>query len=254
MPRLARKYLETSYCHVIVQGIDREYIFKDDNLKEAYKNLLKKKIKGLDAQILAYCIMDNHVHLLIYADKPEEMTKLMQKTNCSYARLYNKKNNRVGYVYRGRYYVQPITNEEQLFNCVAYIHKNPVSANIVKKMNEYKYSSYNEFFEQKDVISDNAIKLLFGSDRNYQEVFQEIHKRENMDNIAEISIKSNSETVIEEFLKTNDIELKNLLNNEKLFNKLLLQLRHDSKISLRKMAEIFNINKDRLNKIINKEL
>ena len=254
MPRLARKYLETSYCHVIVQGINREYIFKDDNLKDAYKNFLKKNLNEINVYILSYCIMDNHAHLLIYSNKPEEMAKLMHKTNCSYAKLYNKINNRVGYVYRGRYYVQPIIDESQLFNCVAYIHKNPVNANLVKRMQEYRYSSFNEFYGQKDLISDNSIKLLFGSNKNYHEIFKVIHKTETMDNIADISVQSNYQTVIENFIRKNNIKLENIPNNEKLFSTLLLQLRHDSKISLRDMSKIFNINKDRLNKIINKSL
>ena len=78
MPRLARKYLESNYFHIIIQGINREYIFEDNNLKEAYLNILKKNLKETNVNILAYCIMDNHAHFLIYSEDTTEISKLMQ--------------------------------------------------------------------------------------------------------------------------------------------------------------------------------
>lgn len=251
MPRLARKNIESLYCHVIVQGINKEYIFKDNEMKESYRTLLKRSLKEINAQILAYCIMDNHVHILVYADKIEDMSKLMHKTNSSYAKLYNKKNNRVGYVYRGRYYVQPINTEIQMFHCIAYIHKNPVKANIVLQMKDYKYSSYNEFFGKKDIISEKGIKLIFGSENNYLELYKEIHKNNEIEDIAEISMDRDVNVVIQEYLKMNKIKYDELVNDEKKFKELLLQLRHSSKLSLREMSKRFKMNKDKLNKIIN---
>lgn len=100
MPRLARKNLRSNYLHIIVQGIDRKYIFNSDRLKKEYKSILKRNLNKTNINMLAYCIMDNHAHMLIYSEKIEEITKLMQRTNTSYVRLYN----RVGYVFRDRYY------------------------------------------------------------------------------------------------------------------------------------------------------
>lgn len=254
MPRLARKNLESPYCHVIVQGINREYIFKDNNMKDAYKNILKKNLEETNVEILAYCIMDNHVHLLMYSDKPENMTKLMHKTNTSFAKLYNKVNNRVGYVYRGRYYVQQIKTEEQLYNCMVYIHRNPIKANIVLKMKDYKYSSYREFYGIKDVITSNGIKLVFGSSINYIDEFREIHKNREIENVAEIIIEKDAEKVINDFMEKHDKKIEEITKNEELFNKLLLELRHVSKSTLVDMEKIFNISKNKLNKIINKKL
>lgn len=92
MPRLARMYIESQYLHIIVQGINKEYIFKGIEAKERYKATLKKNLLDTKVKVLAYCIMDNHVHILLYSEKIEEITKLMQKTNTSYAKWYNKQN------------------------------------------------------------------------------------------------------------------------------------------------------------------
>ena len=150
MPRIARKNLSSSYMHIIVQGINKEYIFSDNHLKDAYKSILKKNLSKTNINILAYCIMNNHAHILVHSTNIQEITKLMQKTNTSYAKLYNKNKQRVGYVFRNRYYSQMILDKNHLYNCIAYIHNNPVKANIVNKLSSYLYSSYSEYLGNKD--------------------------------------------------------------------------------------------------------
>ena len=126
MPRNARKDIGSNYVHLIIQGINREYIFQEQEWKEEYIKILKSKIENIE--ILAYCIMDNHAHFLIYYTKLEELSELMRKVNTTYAMKYNKINKRKGFVFRDRFFTQPILNEMQLYNCLVYIHKNPINA------------------------------------------------------------------------------------------------------------------------------
>ena len=85
----------------------------------------------------------------------------MKTLNEDYARYYNYVKNRVGYVYRDRYLSEPITNRNYLLNCISYIHNNPVKAGIVKKCEEYKYSSYNDYINKTNYINDDILELLF---------------------------------------------------------------------------------------------
>ena len=255
MPRLPRKNLNGSFFHIIVQGINKEYIFKNTNFKKLYKNLFKKNLAETNITVLAYCIMDNHAHILLHTNQIIELTKLMQKTNTSYAKLYNKLNNRVGYVFRDRYFSQMISDISQLFNCVAYIHNNPVKASIVSKPIDYIYSSYKEYIDKKDLITDKSIELVFGKNNNYKDIFKTIHNRTNIDDIMDIKEEpKNSDEVIKKFINKRNITLEALTNNENIFCDLLLELRHSSNLSLRDMSKIFNIDKNKLNKIINKKL
>lgn len=255
MSRIARKNLESNYLHIIVQGIEQTYIFKKDTFKKSYKSILKRNMSETNIKILAYCIMGNHMHILIYSEDVNEISKLMQRTNTSFAKLYNKINNRVGYVFRDRYYTQPITTEKQLFNCLAYIHNNPIKANLVEKLDKYKYSSYSEYLKDKDLITSDSIKLVFGNEKNYKEMFYKIHQRDNIEDIVDIhdSYKS-AESIIKEFMNDKNMTIEEIRNNEKLFSELLMNLRHMGGISLRDMAKIFNSNKDKLRKIINKSI
>ncbi len=255
MPRVARKYLESSYIHIIVQGIDREYIFKEEKYKDAYKYILKKNLKETNTNVLAYCIMDNHAHFLLYNMEISNIEKLMRKTNTSFAKLYNKSKNRVGYVFRDRYYSQAILTEVQLYNCIAYIHNNPISANMCNRKEEYLYSSYIEYLNRKDLITKESVKLAFGSEKNYMEIFEIIHQNKEIEDIIEVveNIKC-VDDIISEFLKKYNKNMKEVLNDNKILGDLLIELRHYGGKSLREMAQIFNINKNKLNKIINKKI
>ena len=255
MPRLARKNLNGSYFHIIVQGINKEYIFENNQLKESYKNLFKKNLDKTNITLLAYCIMDNHAHILLHTAETSQLTKLMQKTNTSYAKLYNKLKNRVGYVFRDRYYIQPILNHSQLLNCISYIHNNPIKANIITDLLKYTYSSYKEYIGKKDLITQKSIKLIFGDIIDYKDIFYRLHKKNNIEDIIDIKEEPvESSKIIKDFTSKKNIPLKELISNEDLFCDLLLDLRHKGRLSLRQMSKIFNIDKNKLNKIINKKL
>lgn len=252
MPRKARKEIKSKYVHLIVQGINKEKIFQKKEWKEDYIKILKAKIENVNIEILAYCIMDNHAHFLMYYEKLEELSSLMRKINTTYAMRYNRINKRVGFVFRDRFYTQPILNEIQLYNCLVYIHKNPIKARICLDMKDYKYSSYNEFkYKEKNLITDNSIKLLFGNKYKYIEQFDAIHNK--LHEIEDIKDVEEYEYNIEELLKKYENEIKeNLVENEVEFGNLLLEIRQKSGMSLREMSNIFKINKDKLNKYIHK--
>ena len=111
MPRMARKNYDTCYFHIIVQGINKEFIFKKQEYIKTYLELLKKYGEEHNVEIIAYCIMSNHAHILIKIKSIEDMTQYMKKTNTKYALYYNKKEQRVGYVFRDRYKVNQFTKK-----------------------------------------------------------------------------------------------------------------------------------------------
>ena len=97
MPRQSRKNLTGEFFHLIVQGINKERIFESDKMKEAYKSLLRKNLKDTKINILAYCVMNNHVHILVHSAEKEQISIFMRKVNTGYAKLYNSLNVRVMY-------------------------------------------------------------------------------------------------------------------------------------------------------------
>ena len=158
MPRVARNEKISKYYHIMVQGINREYIFENPEFKKQYISFFKKRIKNIGIRLIAYCVMDNHVHMLVFSDFIEELSKAMSSVNTKYAIYYNKKMDRCGYVFRDRFKSEIIIDRKHLENCIKYIHNNPVKANICKIPSEYNYSSYKDFLNKK--IDNDIIYLL----------------------------------------------------------------------------------------------
>lgn len=152
MARISRMCYESSLYHVMVQGINREKIYRNSYMKDYFIEILTQKSKELGVEIIAFCIMDNHVHLLLFIDDIKSLTKLMASINTKYAKFFNKTNNRVGYVYRDRYRCENIFTEHHLINCIKYIHNNPVNARISKHPKDYKYSSFCEYLYGKEIV------------------------------------------------------------------------------------------------------
>ena len=118
MPRKARKDLNTPFLHTMIQGVNKEYIFYKKEYIKMYLDIINTNIGYFNFEILAYCIMNNHAHFLIYVDDMNEFAKFMHKVNLQYAQLYNKKENRCGVLFRNRYRTEPIYDRKYLINCI----------------------------------------------------------------------------------------------------------------------------------------
>ena len=237
MPRRPRRTLESGYLHIMVQGINRENIFEKEANKRKYYSLLVSEKEENDIDLLTYCIMDNHAHIVTYVNKIENVSQYMNKVNSAYAIYYNKQNNRVGYVFRDRYKSKAIKDEWYLFNCITYVHFNPVKAGIVKNPSEYKYSSYNDLFNNTGIASNKVIKLIFGGVNDYKKMFEFIHSIDVDDNY----IEKNDSTVCYPY----NIES---FNKEKLKEECMKLKRKN--FSNREIAKILGINRNKVDRVI----
>lgn len=244
MPRTARKDSKSNFYHIMVQGINKEYIFNTKEDIESYQKIVKDKLENSSIIILGYCIMNNHAHFLIYSEKEENLSKYMQRLNTSYSRLYNNKNKRVGYVFRDRFRSQDILSKKQLYNCLVYIHNNPVKAGMVKTMSAYKYSSYNEFLREKYIITNESIKLLFGNIKNQIGQFILIHNQcldENF--IDECENKKSLSHFIEDFEKKYNRKIEEITQDKNLLRLLIIEAREQTNATIQALGEKLNVSK-----------
>lgn len=118
--------------------------------------------------ILAYCLMPNHFHLLLKQLKDEGVTEFLGKLTNSYTKYYNTKHNRVGPLFQGEFKSVLVDHDEQLIHVSRYIHLNPLSSFLVKNLDEYEWSSYLEYAHNKNgVCSKDAILSYFKSPKEY---------------------------------------------------------------------------------------
>jgi putative transposase len=137
-----KEYAEDSYYHVYNRGVEKRIIFLDDDDYTVFLGLLKKYLSGdkkdantnnrhrfpvigHELQLLAYCLMPNHVHLLFYQKTRDGLPKLMRRVMTGYAMYFNAKYNRVGSLFQGRYKASRINAEAYLQHISRYIHLNP---------------------------------------------------------------------------------------------------------------------------------
>lgn len=246
----------SNIVHVISQGIKKEYIFNRKVFKEKYLELIQENSEKFNIKIIANCIMDNHVHMCLFYEKIENLSQFMHQINSCFANFYNKLESREGYVFKNRYYLQEIYNRQQLFNVIAYIHNNPVKANMVSNPEDYKYSTYMDYINQQ--IEQSLILLIFES-KDYIETFNYIHKNYEEAEIIEIEedIKILPyKEVISNFLRDNKISINLLKKDDNLLIYLVKELKDKSRLSGKEISNILKINKNRvteINKTINKK-
>lgn len=249
--RLARKDLNTPFLHVMVQGVNKKYIFNKDSYIKKYMNLLKKYNSEYDVNILAYCIMNNHAHFLIYVENISELGKFMHKVNCEYAKEYNKNENRCGVLFRNRYQAEPIYDIKYLINCIIYIHQNPVKANIVSKCEHYHYSSYNDYLTNTGVSNNKILNEIFGKNCNYLKLFKEIQYKmfidideDDYENVKGYIIKG-----IEEFKKQHSKKLFEVFAERDILKKLIRFLNNDCGIKYVYIRDFFEIPRGVMDKL-----
>lgn len=164
MPRRAREQGSSRIYHVMLRGNERKQIFHDDDDRNRFLYTLDKMRENKEYLLYAYCLMDNHVHLLISEDE-DDISRSMKRIGVSYAYYFNKKYCRVGHLFQDRYRSEVIDGESYLLMAARYIHNNPVKAGIVDKASDYKWSSYRSYLKcdknNKDIVEMSLILSIF---------------------------------------------------------------------------------------------
>jgi putative transposase len=127
------------YHHIVNRGVNRSDIFTSPKDKEKFLQILCKACRVYDAIVHDYCLMDNHYHLLLETRK-ENLSLLMRQVNSNYAVYFNKKEERSGHLWQGRFKSWYVLNEKYLYTLFRYIEQNPVRAKISDIVGTYPYS------------------------------------------------------------------------------------------------------------------
>jgi REP element-mobilizing transposase RayT len=125
MPRMARIKSENGVYHVMLRGISQTQLFYDDGDRAAFVAVLKRYKEVCGFELYAYSLMGNHVHLLL-KESEIGLADTIKRIALSYSSLYNRKYERSGYLFQGRYKSEAIPNDPYLWTVVRYIHNNPV--------------------------------------------------------------------------------------------------------------------------------
>ncbi|MDD3402361.1 MAG: transposase [Hespellia sp.] len=172
MPRTARKKSKTGIYHVMIRGNNQQQIFEEE---EDYKKLLYilqdcKEISKF--KLHAYCLMGNHVHLLI-EECEEPISTIMKRINCRFVAWYNRKYERSGHLLQDRFHSEVIENQRAFLAVIRYIHKNPVKAGLANKISAYRWSSYHAYSGKKsNLVDTDNLYSIFKNRKEILDFFQ----------------------------------------------------------------------------------
>jgi putative transposase len=168
MARPLRVEFPGALYHVIVRGNERKAVFRDDRDREDYLRRLAHYAQKFEFRVLAYCLMDNHIHLAIEAGKVP-LSRIMACLQSSYTQYFNRRHRRVGHLFQGRYKAWLIEKDLYALALLRYIHENPVKAKIVARPQEYEWSSdrlYRRGKGQQDWLAVDRLLPMLGRGRS----------------------------------------------------------------------------------------
>lgn len=143
MPRTARFIVPNCPHHIVQRGHNRNEVFIGEEDYQYYLSTLKDWKLELGIKVYAYCLMTNHIHLVLEpGDRPESIGLLMKRLAGRQTRRINKLKGWTGSLWDGRYKISPIDTDNYLMRCCRYVELNPVKAGMVAKAQDYRWSSY----------------------------------------------------------------------------------------------------------------
>jgi putative transposase len=234
MPIKRPQLINGEIYHIVIRGVGDFEIFRDDNdyyraifslyefnttepieiREQRRKRKLLKNTGGLSSgtrdllvKILAFCFMPNHIHLLVRQLKNGGITQFMRKFGTGYATYFNKKYNRKGHLFQGRFRAVHIKDNEQLKTVFVYIHANPISLiepkwkekgiknsqKVIKFLENYKWSSYSDYLGKKNFPSltkrDFLLKVMGGGEGCREFVEGWIEYKKELKSLIEVAIE-----------------------------------------------------------------
>jgi len=156
MPKSARIKLKKPCYHIITWGNQKQTVFKNPEDYQKYLLLVTEHKDKFKFRLFCFCLMTNHVHLIIEVDDPQDLNKIVSSLNLSYALYFNLKYKRSGELWQNKFKSNIIDEDAYLIECIRHIEYSPVRNSLVSAIYQYPWSSYN--FQQSKIL-DNLYQL-----------------------------------------------------------------------------------------------
>jgi hypothetical protein len=205
--------------------------------------------------IAAYCILDNHVHIVVKANI-SDLSKAIKRINVKYAMNFNHKRDRIGHVFQDRFKSEAIEDDKYLIQVIRYIYNNPVTAKMVKSPENYNWSSYNEYTNKSAIISSKQREFILEYLSYNLDRFIEFHRQK--DNYEYLEIKEDienerleqaQEIISEYFEKRGLIDAKQVIKNPIYLEDIIRSMLEGCRLTHRQIANILGVSNNMVHKV-----
>lgn len=167
MPRSARKQSDWGMYHAMLRGINRQRIFEDDEDRRLFLNILADTKEKTGFRLFAWCLMPNHVHLLLQEGK-EPIGQIFRLIGTKYVYWYNRRHGRTGHLFQDRFRSETVEDDAGFVTVIRYIHMNPVKAGLSDTPEEYPWCSYRDYFDPNGLTDPSMILGMMDRDTFYR--------------------------------------------------------------------------------------
>lgn len=257
MPRHARVLSRKQVYHVMLRGNDRQNIFIDDEDKKRIVDILIEKKNNSAYYIYAFCVMDNHIHLII-KEGNDSLSRSIKRIAISYALFFNKKYKRIGHVFQDRYKSENIEDDRYLLSAIRYVHQNPLKAGI-SSIDEYYWSSYREYLGDAIIVTDvsEILEMISNNKDSALKEFIRLSHESTGDLLIDVpDDKEIDEELVEVYIKIylneRNISLIDLKKNSSkwMLRELVGLLLQKTTLSRRSIANVLGLNREAVRKIV----
>lgn len=259
MPRPLRTYSISKIYHIILKGIDDQDIFYSNQDKNFFLKQLSITKKKFNYQIYSYCLMDNHVHMVIRIEN-ELLSKAMQSISVRYAHYFNQKYKRVGPFLQNRFKSKKVEDLRYFLEVCRYVHRNPENVGM-SKTEDYEWSSFKEYIGKEKIIDKKTLLHYFNNNIDEFIKYTIDDTLNNVNDFAEYEIieKLTDEQLSNIIAKkigideTEDVAIFFKNRTKKEIKKDLLCLKNIQGTNLTQISRVIRIGRSRIEKIWNEE-
>ena len=247
MPRQARKQSESGIYHVMQRGIDRQQIFEEPQDYLTFLQILLDCRTMCGFKLYAYCLMGNHVHLLIKVER-DPLETIFKRICGRYVYWYNVKYERIGHLFQDRFKSEPVETDKYFLTVLRYIHQNPVKAGLCEKPGDYRFSSYSDYLSDcKTVDAAFVLQLL------PREEFIRFHNTLNNDSCLEIVSRrkkavtdDRAREIIFKYSRCRTVAEFQSLDERK--KQRVIRIIHEKGVSIRQLSRLTGVSKGLIEK------
>lgn len=252
MPREARKRSRTGIYHIIMRGINKQTIFEENEDKERFLDTLKKYKQISKYSIYSFCLMDNHIHLLL-KETEEELSVTIKRISSSYVYWFNWKYGRCGHLFQERFKSENVENTIYFLTVLRYIHQNPLKAGLVNNVFDSKWTSINEYVHNPTLVDIDDVLNLFSKDRQKAiQLYINYMQQQNNDQCLDVHIQmKKTDQEVRDYLKSlgiaNSSQLQQMTKADR--DEILASVKALKGVSIRQLSRITGISKSVIGRV-----
>jgi len=246
MPRKAREKSSSGIYHIMLRGVNKQTIFEDDEDRQKFLDILNKYKAISEYKLYSYCLMDNHVHLLL-REREETISQAMKRIGSSYVYWYNTKYNRCGHLFQERYKSEIVESATSFIIVLRYIHQNPFKAGLAANIFESKWTSIHEYIQKAKMVDTDLGLRLFSLDRTeaiplFIEYMQQMNDDQCLDDYKKIRPSDSDVIAYLHGLGITNISLLQQMQKDSR-DATLSQLKQLNGVTVRQLSRITGISK-----------